>query len=267
MTLHPAGLHHLETVMGMVVSIDLRDPDVPPSAVDRVVDWLHHVDRTFSTYDDRSPITAIGRGALPSERMTAEIRQVLDLCEEMRAETGGAFDPFDVPAPNGTRFDPSGLVKGWAVERAAGMLEDLGCRSFFLNAGGDIALRGRPDPSLPWRVGIRHPRRADALAAVVEGSGRLAVATSAQYERGDHIVDPRTGSTPDSLLSATVVGPDLTVADAFATAVFVMGVDGLRWLEGYPAYEAYLITSDDMTVWTPGFARYRAPRDDDDPAS
>lgn len=257
MTRSAVGTHHLETVMGMVVSIDIRDDDPTSSAVPDVVSWLHHVDRTFTTYDDRSPISAVGRGVLPPEQMTDEIREVLDLCEDMRAETGGAFDPFDVPAPNGTRFDPSGLVKGWAVERAAAMLEDRGCGSFMINAGGDIALRGTPEPGVPWRVGIRHPRRPDALATVIEASGRLAIATSARYERGDHIVDPRTGAVPDTLVSATVVGPDLTVADSFATAAFVMGLDGLAWVSGHAGYDAYLITSDDLTVWSDGFGEYK----------
>ncbi len=243
--------------MGMAVTIDVRDPDVPIAAIDDVVNWLHHVDATFSTHKPESPISAIGRGELGLDDTSEEIRGVLRQCEILRRDSGGVFDVFAVPAPNGTRFDPSGIVKGWSIERSAEILEQHGCANFCVNAGGDIAIRGNPSPGQPWRVGIRHPQQAHAVAAVVHAGRRLAVATSATYERGAHIVDPRTGQPTTGLASATVVGPDLTFADAYATIVFVMGMDGLEWVDHHPEYDAYIITHDDTTHWTPGFDRYR----------
>ena len=228
------GTHHVEFVMGMAVSIDIRDPDTPSDAVADVVSWLHHVDATFSTYIDDSVISRLGRGELDIGAAPDEVRDVLRLCENMRIETNGAFDVFEVPAPNGTTLDPSGLVKGWSIERAAGMLEQAGCSNFCINAGGDIALRGRPSADEPWQIGIRHPDDAHALATVLTASGPLAVATSATYERGAHIIDPRTRQPTTDLASVTVVGPDLTVADAYATALFVMGLDGLDWIANHP---------------------------------
>ena len=251
------GRHHVEQVMGMAVSIDIRDPDCPAEAVQDVVEWFHHVDDTFSTHKHESPISAIGRGEVSFAETTDEIREVLRLCEAVRIETDGAFDAFEVPAPNGNRFDPSGLVKGWSVQRAAEILESYDSSNFCINAGGDIVLRGRPDPAERWRVGIRHPDDAGMLALVITGRDRLAIATSATYERGAHIVDPRIRQSATSLASATVVGPDLTFADAYATAVFVMGLDGLDWISTRPGYDAYVITHDDRTHWTPGFAEYR----------
>jgi thiamine biosynthesis lipoprotein len=254
------GRHHVEFVMGMAVSIDIRDRDVPDNAVADVVAWLHHVDATFSTYDEDSPITALGRGTMTLDEAGPEIRSVLQLCESLRADSGGVFDVFAVPAPNGTTLDPSGLVKGWSIEHAAEILEQHGCSNFCINAGGDIAIRGNPAPGEPWRIGIRHPDVADAVASVVVGRGRLAIATSATYERGAHIIDPRCGEPTTAIASATVVGPDLTIADAYATIVFVMGLDGLDWIESHPDYEAYVITHDDTTQWTDGFVRYRDDR-------
>jgi thiamine biosynthesis lipoprotein len=251
-----AGTHHVEFVMGMAVSIDIRDHDVPVDAVVDVVTWLHHVDATFSTYQDDSPISALGRGDITLDQAGAEIREVLRMCEELRADSHGVFDVFEIPAPNGTRLDPSGLVKGWSIEHAAEILEQHGCHNFCINAGGDIALRGEPTSGNPWRIGIRHPDVADAFARVVVGRGRLAIATSATYERGAHIIDPRTGEPTTEVASATVVGPDLTIADAYATIVFVMGLDGLDWIAGHPDYDAYVITHDDTTAWTDGFVRY-----------
>ena len=152
----------------------------------------------------------------------------------------------------GGRLDPSGLVKGWAVAGAAARLAAAGARSLFINAGGDIATRGGP-----WRIGIRHPLERERLAAVLEGSD-LAVATSGEYERGRHVIDPHTGRPPDGLLSVTIVGPDLATADAYATAAFAMGADGPAWAATLAGYDALCITTDQRVLSTPGMARYRA---------
>ena len=92
----------------------------------------------------------------------------------------------------------------------------------------------------------------DRVAAVLAVTD-LAVATSATYERGAHIIDPRTGEPTTGLASVTVVGPDLALADAFATAAFVMGLDALDWIDGQPDYGLYLITHDGTTHWTRRF--------------
>lgn len=252
------GHHHVEFVMGMAVSIDIRDPATPGAAITDVVEWLHHVDRTFSTHKPDSPISAMGRGELSLDDVGDEIRGVLRLCESLRNESDGVFDVFEVPSPNGTRFDPSGLVKGWSIERAAEVLESHGCRNFCINAGGDIAIRGNPTANDPWRVGIRHPDLAQSIALVINASSRLGIATSATYERGAHIIDPRTATYTTDLASVTIVGPDLTLADAYATTVFVMGLDGLDWLTRHGGYDGYVITHEDMTYWTDGFTRYRS---------
>jgi len=260
MSLADRGFHHVEHVMGMAVSFDVRDNVPDRGGLAAAIAWLHHVDRTFSPYLADSLISRLGRGEIDLDDTTDEVRDILLLCERLRADTDGAFDAFAVPAPNGTTLDPSGVVKGWSVERAAGILEAHGHTDFTVNAGGDIAVRGESKPGEPWRVGIRHPDRADRLAAVLEMSGPLAVATSATYERGAHIIDPRTGAPTTDLASVTIVGPDLTAADAYATAVFVMGLDGLTWLIGHPDYEGFAITHDDRTLATPGFgARQVAP--------
>lgn len=259
----PSGYLHLEEVMGTTVSIDVRDQVSGTPGCEEVIQWLHHVDATFSTYRTDSLISRLGRGELTLGEAGDEVGDVLLQCETIREETGGAFDVFSVPAPNGTTLDPSGLVKGWSIEQAAHILERHGLANFCINAGGDIVLRGGPDPATPWRIGIRHPDDPERFAAVLDLVGSGAVATSATYERGAHIVDPRNGGAVTELASVTVVGPDLTLADAYATAVFVMGPDGLRWLDGLVGYEGFAITHDDETISTPGFdvvARVEAHR-------
>ena len=251
------GLHHVEHVMGMAVSIDVRD-DIDPVAFDEVVAWLHHVDDVFSTYKDDSEVSRFGRREIPVESLSDELQGVLDLCDAVEIDTDGAFG-VHTQAPNGTNFEPSGLVKGWAVQKSALLLEARGAANFTITAGGDLVLRGRPSPNTLWRVGIRHPEQTDQLAAVLHAEGPLAVATSALYERGQHIVDPRTDEPATSLASVTLIGPDLTFVDAYATAVFVMGLEeGLAWLDArHGDYGAFIITQDHLAYSTPVFDRYR----------
>jgi thiamine biosynthesis lipoprotein len=247
------GRHHVEHVMGMAVSIDVRDR-CSDAAIDEVVSWLHHVDTTFSTHRPDSPISRLGLGELDFADMDDEVLGILAMCEELYDDTDGSFDVLAVPAPNGSRFDPSGVVKGWSLERVAGILERDGARNFCVNGGGDLVIRGDARPDVPWRIGIRHPGDASSVAAVVQASGRLAVATSATYERGAHIIDPMTGSPTADLASVTITGPDLTYVDAYATAVFVMGVGGLHWLlDRHPDHAGFAITHDGRTLATPNF--------------
>jgi hypothetical protein len=141
------------------------------------------------------------------------VREVLARCEELRVETKGFFD---VRAAREDRVDPSGLVKGWSVDRAAAIADELGWRNYAINAGGDVRLRGGALPAPVWRVGLQHPSDRQQIVAVVAGDD-LAVATSGAYARGEHVLDPHTGRPPEGVLSVTVTGPDLATADASAT--------------------------------------------------
>ena len=253
---------HVEHVMGTSISIDVRD-QVPGAVVDaaiaEAIAWLHDVDATWSTYNSDSPISRFGRGQLRVDDLPESMHEVLDLCDNFRVDTGGAFD-IHVPAPNGTRLETSGLVKGWSIERCASILEAHRLENFCINAGGDIAMRGVPNNADQWRIGIRHPDITDRLALHVEShGGPLAVATSATYERGQHIVDPRDGLPAHSgVCSVTIIGPDLTFADVYATALFVIGVEGATWLhDTHPDYGAYIIDDSRQSYSTPTFDRYR----------
>lgn len=251
------GFHHVELVMGTAVSFDVRDGSPDSGALAEAVAWLHHVDRTYSPYIPDSPISRLGRAEITLDDLDDEVQDVLLLCEALHDDSGGVFDAFGIPAPNGTNLDPSGLVKGWSIERAAELIAAHGHQNFCINAGGDVAIRGQAGPGEPWTVGIRHPDDRESLAMILEVSGTGAVATSATYERGAHIFDPRSGEPTTDLASVTVVGPDLTMVDAYATIVFVMGADGLRWLAQHPGYDGMTITRDDEVISTPGFAAWR----------
>ncbi|MDL5204425.1 FAD:protein FMN transferase [Streptomyces sp. ALI-76-A] len=234
-------MHRVEHVMGFPVSLRVDDEDVPESAADAVFAWLREVDARFSPFKPDSEVSRLDRGELPD--LSDDLTEILGLCERYRAATGGAFD---VRLP-GRGLDPCAVVKGWSVQRAAELLTAAGARRFCLNAGGDVVAVGGP-----WRVGVRHPEHADRLCTVLELTDG-AVATSARYERGDHIIDGRTGRPATGLLSLTVVAPTLTEADAVATAAFAMGPEGIDWAAGLPACEVFAVDTERRVLRTPGF--------------
>lgn len=203
----PSQLRHAEEVMGTVFSFDVRggEPTAVRAALDEAVAGLHAVDEVFSTYREHSQISRLARGEVTIEECAPEVAEVLHLCAEAERLSDGWFS-----ATYAGRFDPTGLVKGWATERAALRLVEAGVAGVSVNGGGDVQLCGVPGPERPWRVGVADPLRPGGLAAVVTAAGtdRLAVATSGTAERGAHIVDPRTGkSAVTDLVSVTVVAP------------------------------------------------------------
>jgi len=250
MTVALPGVRRIEHVMGMPVIVDVRDENAEEAVVDRMFEWLRFVDATFSTYKDDSEIMRLNRGELMLEHAHSDVRWVLERCEELRVETNGYFD-----ASADGLLDPSGLVKGWSIERAAGILEDAGLHNFALNAGGDIAVRGGALPEEnTWRVGIQHPLQRDKIAATVAVDDG-AIATSGEYERGQHVLDPHTRRPPEGVLSVTIVGPDLATADAYATAAFAQGVRAPYFTAHLRGYEAMTILADETVMFTPGFPR------------
>jgi thiamine biosynthesis lipoprotein len=240
----------VEHIMGMPIDVELHD-ELASDAVEDVFAWLRAVDARFSPYRADSEVRQIQRGDLAVDDASTDTRRVLARCEQLRLRTGGYFD-----ARAGGRLDPSGLVKGWAVERAARILELAGARNFCLNAGGDVVVRGRPAPDQGWRIGIQHPLSSHGVAAVLE-STRLAVATSGAYARGNHILDPHSATAPRGVLSVTIVGADLGTADAYATAAFAMGERGPDWTLGIAPYEAMTVLTGGRVLLTPGFERHR----------
>ena len=248
------GLRRIEPVMGTVVSFDIRDRGVAPQALDRAVERLHDIDRRFSPYRPDSEVCRLGRAELALDDASPGLRWIMGLCDELARLSGGYFDARRF-RPDGMP-DPTGVVKGWAVEEAAFILVDAGAANFLVNGGGDIVARGSPEPGSgrPWKVGIRHPLRGELLATVLEvGDG--AVATSGTYERGEHVVDPHSGRPSTGLISLTVTGPSLTYADAYATAAFAMGRNGPAWIAGLDGSEAFAVTADGLTLATPGLSR------------
>jgi len=232
----------VEQVMGLPVSLLARgeDPDV---AVEAFYAELRWVDAVFSPYQEDSEVSRVARGELALADAHPLVQHVARRCEEERERTGGLFDPT---RPDG-RWDPSGFVKGWAVERASRLLPEG--PDWCVNAGGDIVVRCPSGE--PFRVGVEDPRDRSRLVAVVPlSSGGLA--TSGTAARGEHLYDPRSGTAATALASLTVVAPTLEQADVLATAAFVDG--GLR-LVVEAACEGLAVRADGAQATTAGFPR------------
>ncbi|WP_426510316.1 FAD:protein FMN transferase [Dactylosporangium sp. McL0621] len=244
------SLVRVEHVMGMAVTLNLDGDDRPVYELERLADdvfaWLRRVDETFSTYKPESEISRLGRGEVRRADCSPLVGEVLDRCTELWNATGGYFD-----VNAGGLLDPSGYVKGWAVQRAGDRLRAEGAVNHCLNAGGDIVVRGAPRGRERWRVGVRHPWEPMAVAWVLEVTD-TAVATSGTYERGLHVLDPFTGRPAGELCSVTVVGPELGTADAYATAALAMGRPGIDWLATLPGHESAVVTQDGQALRSDG---------------
>ena len=240
-------------VMGLPVSVHGRGPPARASTVATLVEdaftQLRADDETFSTYRESSAVSRIRRGELTIHDAGQRVRRVAVLCDVAEQRTGGTFCAW-LPDPSGkVAFDPTGLVKGWAVEQAfdelTGRLVSLGAQQdahdVLISAGGDVLVGCERTDTPDWVVGVEDPR--DRTRVVLNVTLRRgAVATSGTAARGTHILDPATGRPVAGLLSATVIGPSLTWADVYATAAFVRGEGALDWVATLPGHAAAVVT-------------------------
>jgi thiamine biosynthesis lipoprotein len=260
-------IRRLEHVMGTVITVDVFPPPAASEATDAAASegadaaWaadlqrrfalastvLEHADEVFSTWRPDSPVSRLRRGEITIAAAPPEVAEVMRACGTARQLSGGWFDPWAMPGG----FDPTGYVKGWAAQRALATFNDLPMAGALVNAAGDIASVGVQPSGAPFRIGIADPREPRQLAEIVELTG--CIATSGTYERGSHLIDPRSGQPAARVASASVTGPDLGLADALATAVAVAGQAALALVEAVPGYEALIIGFDGRRQWTSEF--------------
>jgi thiamine biosynthesis lipoprotein len=253
-----APTRYVEHVMGMPISLALRgrhaDDAAARAAWAGVMDELREVDRVFSTYRADSAVARLGRGELGLEDCPPEVAEVLALGAAAERDSHGAFS-VRLPGPDGRPvLDPSGVVKGWAVERASAHLRPLEGTDFCLSAGGDMTCRTLDPAGPPWRIGIEHPSDPGQVIAVVPVLTG-AVATSGTAHRGQHLVDARTGRPPAGVASVTVIAGSLTDADIDATAAYAQGTDAARWLEARPGRSGLVVWADGTTTTVEPVAR------------
>lgn len=255
-------------LMGTVFSIavpDGTDRGLFVRAWAEAVALLGRFEEIYSPFVPESPVSRVRDGRLDladldrqpdlTQAEADDFREVLGLCAQLRRESYGAFDAWAVGDP--PAFDPSGAVKGWAAERASTLLVERGLSAHLLNAGGDVRAHGGAGTE-PWRVGVEDPHRPDrVLMAVAVTDG--AVATSGTRQRGAHVWDPLAHAPAAGLAQVTIVGPDLALADGYATAALALGPRARAFLEALGAsgpYQGFTVDDAQGVWWSEGFERH-----------
>jgi len=246
--------------MGTIVTLEVVPPGAE-EAMERAFGWFSAIERICSRFDPNSELMQLTAKAGTATHVSAILFEAVRFAMRVAEESGGAFDPTigramelrgfnrehrsgaevhttgaacagtwqDVELDEARRtitlrvpllLDLGAVAKGLAIDAAAREL--LPFTDFAIYAGGDVFLGGSNASGQPWRVGIRHPRIEGALIDALAVSNQ-AVCTSGDYERPDHILDPRDGSPANTVASVTVVAPSAMLADALATAAFVLG--------------------------------------------
>jgi thiamine biosynthesis lipoprotein len=237
--------------MGMPITVEIVDRSVSQAAIDAIFDYFTYIDDTFSTFKGTSEITAINEGHLKLSEASADMQTVFALAEQTKAATLGYFD-----IERNGRVDPSGLVKGWAIENAAELLWRSGFENFYVEAGGDIQVSGRNGEGDQWRVGIRNPFNIQQIVKVLSVTD-CGIATSGNTIRGAHIYNPhQSGAFEPEIVSLTVIGPNIYEADRFATAAFAMDRRGIGFIENLPGFDGYMIDQDGIATLTSGFGAF-----------
>jgi FAD:protein FMN transferase len=275
---------------------DRRNRD---QAVARAATWFDEIERTCSRFDPSSELRRLTSHVGESVAASSMLVEAVAFALAVARESDGAFDPtvglrmerrgFDIEHRSGRRIqsdltehhaswrdvrvdqanntitlacplvlDLGAVAKGMAVDMAARELSPF--VNFVVDAGGDAYFGGYNVQDDPWSVGIRHPRREDALMETLRISD-CAVCTSGDYERvtteGHHILDPVTREAASQSASVTVVTSSAMVADALATAAFVLGPDkGIPLLQRHEV-DGLIVTPDLERFETGGMSRYR----------
>jgi FAD:protein FMN transferase len=239
-------MRRAKLIMGTGASLDIpacSDEKVFSAVFKRLSD----IDRRFSPYKKASELSKYQHGEIAGSQLSIEMKEVIKACGRFEKLTDGYFS-----ANFAGKFDPTGYVKGWAIAEAGNLIKKNGYKTFCVNIGGDV-LTGS-DGDKEWGVGIQNPSDKNNLTSQVFISTG-AVATSGNYERGDHIINPMTKQPAAGLVSFTVTGPDIIRADVFATAGFVMGIKGLDFINGQKNYEAMAIDNAGKIYLSLGMAR------------
>ncbi|MHB8651833.1 MAG: FAD:protein FMN transferase [Minisyncoccota bacterium] len=238
--------------MGMPITVEIQESPDGQELCEEVFAYFRDVDERFSTYQSHSEISRINRGEIVPDEYSKDMRDIFSYAEIVYQKTDGFFD---IRTSTGG-IDPSGIVKGWAIECAATLLKNRYTKHFFVDAGGDVAVGGGRADGEPWSIGIRNPFAVDENIKILflrEG----AVATSGSYIRGNHIYNPHNRKRPIlDVVSLTVVGPSMCDADIYATACFAMGKKGIEFIESCAGYEGYQIDKNGIAVMTTGFWMY-----------
>jgi thiamine biosynthesis lipoprotein len=221
-----------------------------PEVIEVIFGRLVEIDNTYSTYIESSEVSMIRAGKKALSEASEELRSILELGKQAKTQSNGYFDMFHKGV-----FDPSGIVKGWAISQSTSIMQSASITDFIVEIAGDMVCSGFSSDNQKWSVGIRDPRDATKIVKALSLSD-VSIATSGTSERGQHIYNPIHDMVLDELSSISVIGPDIIQADVYATAAFAMGRAGIEWLETVQGYEGFAIMPDMTGISTSRFAAY-----------
>lgn len=239
--------------MGMPISIEIINESADNKIFNKVYTYFEYVDKKFSIYKKNSEISQINNKKIEEQEYSKDMKTILKLCKQTKIETNGYFNIFK----NG-KIDPSGIVKGWTIFRAAKLLKKNGFKNFYIEAGGDIQVSGKNKENKKWKIGIRNPFKNFKDNEIIKRISvfNKGVATSGTYLRGPHIYNPFENKNISDIVSLTVIGPNIYEADRFATAAFAMGKRGIIFIENLKGFEGYMIDKKGIATFTSNFEKY-----------
>jgi thiamine biosynthesis lipoprotein len=239
--------------MGMPIIVEIADGIATQDGINKVFDYFKYVDEKFSVFKKDSEITKINNGQILEKDYSRDMEEIMKLSEQTKKETNGYFDIID----NNRKYNPSGIVKGWAIYNAAELLIKMGYENFYVDAGGDIQVHGKNEQKSDWKIGIKNPFKMNEIIKVVYLDKNQGIATSGTYIRGQHIYNPKDRKEEMSeIVSLSVIGPNVYEADRFATAAFAMQREGINFIEKLNGFEAYMIDKNGIATMTSNFEKY-----------
>ena len=250
---------------------------------------LEAIESVMSLYRPESELSRLNRDSVLG-RPDARLVEVLRFAAQVSEKSGGAFDvtvqplwtlkgakadaetlarvdwkrlriePGQLSLEKGMAVTLNGIAQGFTGRCVRDSLRARGFTNVLINISGDVVAGGRRPDGKPWRIGIQHPREREAFAALAPLENRC-LATSGDYETAfsedfsqHHIVNPRTGRSPEELASVSVLAPDAMTADALSTALFVLGAErGMELLNAFDHTDALLIRKDGRHLATANF--------------
>ena len=250
--MNPKTIKQTRDLMGMTINVEIVDSGAKDTDLDIVFSYFESVEKRFSVFREDSEITLFNNKEISLDQLSDEIKTVFALAEETKSLTNGYFDILTSEG----KYNPSGIVKGWAIYNASRLLFEKGFKDFYVEAGGDIQAYGLNALGKKWSVGIQNPFDISQIVKVIYLKDK-GVATSGTYRRGQHIYDPHSSDSPlTDIVSISVIGPNVYEADRFATAAFAMGDKGIDFIEDLVGFEAYMIDRNGIATQTSGFVEY-----------
>lgn len=228
--------------MGMPISVDIPNNN-DQKIFNKLFEICEDTDNRFSPYKATSELSKLWRGAIKERDSSPDMQYIISECKKYEKLTDGYFSPNFAK-----RFNPTGYVKAWCIQRMVDYLKSENIEIYLINAGGDIVAAS--NGTHKWDIAIANPfNTAEPIASL--NVDNLCIATSGSYERGSHIINPHNGEAATELASVTIFGPKIENADVFATAVYAMGEEkGITFIKTQKAYNAIIVRPDGTITTT-----------------